>query len=133
LWPFLAVRDYCRCLRFSAQGPRKSPRSGDMKRLANFRGEGWGLESRRCRLGLLARGRLCVRPSVRGFATKTCRRRSGRLYLPTGQTVFRCRPCYELTYQSAQQHSKRLDELRAALSWVYGWKSKDIGQSLAEA
>lgn len=41
-----------------------------------------------------------------------CGRRSGKMYLPAGQTAFRCRPCYDLTYQSAQQHSKRWDKLR---------------------
>lgn len=49
-----------------------------------------------------------------------CGRRSGKLYLPSGETVFRCRRCYDLTYESAQQHSKELDELRRALRWVHG-------------
>lgn len=31
-----------------------------------------------------------------------------RLYLPFGQTVFRCRRCWNLTYESAQRHNHRL-------------------------
>jgi hypothetical protein len=38
---------------------------------------------------------------------KRCGRRVGRLYLPPGQQVFGCRPCYGLTYRSCQQHAKR--------------------------
>lgn len=42
---------------------------------------------------------------------KLCGRRVGVLYLlPRGQN-FGCRHCYELTYQSVQQHDKRLDML----------------------
>jgi hypothetical protein len=36
-----------------------------------------------------------------------CGRRVGRLYLPGGQRVFRCRHCWNLTYQSAQEHDQR--------------------------
>jgi hypothetical protein len=41
-----------------------------------------------------------------------CGRRSGCLYLPTGETVFRCRLCYNLTYQSAQEHNTRAEAER---------------------
>jgi hypothetical protein len=34
-----------------------------------------------------------------------CGRRAGKLYLPTGETVFRCRLCYDLTYLSAREHN----------------------------
>jgi hypothetical protein len=44
-----------------------------------------------------------------------CGRRAGRLYLPTGQAVFRCRLCYDLTYQSAQEHNTRNAKLRVFL------------------
>lgn len=37
----------------------------------------------------------------------SCGRRAGRLYLPPGATVFGCRVCYNLTYQSAQTHDQR--------------------------
>jgi hypothetical protein len=30
-----------------------------------------------------------------------------RLYLPTGETVFRCRLCCDLTYLSSQEHNTR--------------------------
>lgn len=40
-----------------------------------------------------------------------CGQRVGRLYLPMGQQVFRCRHCYNLTYQSAQTHDQRRDAL----------------------
>ena len=40
-----------------------------------------------------------------------CGRRAGRLYLPLGQRVFRCRHCYNLTYRSAREHDQRLYDL----------------------
>lgn len=46
-----------------------------------------------------------------------CGRRSGRLYLPTGETVFRCRPCYELTYRSAQEHNTRAERERDVIEY----------------
>jgi hypothetical protein len=36
-----------------------------------------------------------------------CSRRVARLYLPTGETLFRCRICYDLTYQSSREHNTR--------------------------
>jgi hypothetical protein len=41
----------------------------------------------------------------------SCGKRAGRLYLPPGQRVFRCRQCYNLTYESAQQHDQRVYDL----------------------
>ena len=41
-----------------------------------------------------------------------CGRRSGRLYLTAGETLFRCRLCCDLTYQSAQEHKTRRGLLR---------------------
>ena len=46
-----------------------------------------------------------------------CGRRSGRLYLPAGETVFRCRPCYELTYRSAQEHNTRAERDRELIEY----------------
>jgi hypothetical protein len=46
-----------------------------------------------------------------------CGRRSGRLYLPTGETVFRCRLCYDLTYQSAQEHNTRAAKQREFIEY----------------
>ena len=41
-----------------------------------------------------------------------CERRVGKLYLPPGGKYFGCRHCYHLTYRSAQEHDKRVDDLR---------------------
>ena len=38
-----------------------------------------------------------------------CRRRVGKLYLPSGAKYFGCRHCYDLTYRSCQEHSKKVD------------------------
>ncbi len=44
--------------------------------------------------------------------TGPCGRRVGKLYLPPGESHFACRSCYNLTYRSSKQHSKRLDVFR---------------------
>ena len=45
-----------------------------------------------------------------------CGRRSGRLYMPHREMPgFRCRICWDLTFRSSQQHSKRIDALRMEL------------------
>lgn len=49
-----------------------------------------------------------------------CGRRSGCLYLPNGETVFRCRPCYDLTYQATQEHNTRTAKLRKAIEFAGG-------------
>src|ERR1700691_4735996 len=36
-----------------------------------------------------------------------CGKRVDRLYLPTGETLFRCRICYNLTYQRSREHNTR--------------------------
>jgi hypothetical protein len=41
-----------------------------------------------------------------------CGFRVSRLYLPPGGTRFGCRICWNLTYESAQQHDSRVDRLR---------------------
>jgi len=41
----------------------------------------------------------------------SCGKRVGRLYLPPGQRVLRCRHCHWLTYRSAQEHDQRLYDL----------------------
>jgi hypothetical protein len=43
---------------------------------------------------------------------RACGRRVGKLYLPPGGRYFGCRHCHELTYRSAQEHDKRVDDLR---------------------
>jgi hypothetical protein len=50
-----------------------------------------------------------VRPNLgskRYWLVCACGKRAGRLYLPPGQRVLRCRGCYNLTYRSSQQHNK---------------------------
>jgi hypothetical protein len=52
-----------------------------------------------------------------------CGRRAGRLYLPTGETFFRCRRCHDLTYQSSQEHNTRAAKDRKlieSLRWMMG-------------
>lgn len=39
---------------------------------------------------------------------KPCRRRVSKLYLPYARSLFGCRHCHQLTYQSVQTHDKRL-------------------------
>jgi hypothetical protein len=58
-----------------------------------------------------------------------CGRRSGRLYLPTGETVFRCRPCYDLTYQSAQEHNTRAAKDRELIE--YCWQLRASAEARA--
>ncbi len=43
------------------------------------------------------------------FICRFCGRRVGKLYLPSGGKYFGCRHCYDLTYRSCQEHSKKLD------------------------
>jgi hypothetical protein len=42
---------------------------------------------------------------------QSCRRRTTRLFLPGGATHFGCRVCYDLTYESCQEHDSRVDWL----------------------
>lgn len=41
-----------------------------------------------------------------------CGRKVARLYLPPDRQQFACRHCWALSYQSVQQHDKRIDFLR---------------------
>ena len=40
-----------------------------------------------------------------------CHRRSTKVYLPPGGTYYGCRHCYNLTYESCQEHDARVDRL----------------------
>lgn len=40
-----------------------------------------------------------------------CERRVGKLYLPRGAYYFGCRACFDLTYESAQTHDDRVNQL----------------------
>jgi len=60
-----------------------------------------------------------------------CRRRTGCLYLPPGQSVFGCRLCYGLTYRSSQTHDKRVGALlRDPLALAAALQSTDWAQKL---
>jgi hypothetical protein len=43
---------------------------------------------------------------------RACKRRVGKLYLPTGGRYFGCRHCYDLTYKSSQESDKRVSFLK---------------------
>lgn len=43
---------------------------------------------------------------------RACLRRVGKLYLPPGGLYFGCRSCYNLTYQSCQEHDPRSSWVR---------------------
>jgi hypothetical protein len=60
-----------------------------------------------CRFGGTRRYLRC--PLVRG--SEACGRRAGKLFLPPGGRYFGCRTCYNLTYQSVQQHDQRVDKI----------------------
>jgi hypothetical protein len=66
-----------------------------------------------------------------------CGRRVGRLYLPGGQRVFRCRQCYDLTYESAQTHGNRRDRMSRNYATIEAalndsrWDEKVLGQDAA--
>jgi hypothetical protein len=49
-----------------------------------------------------------------------CSMRAGRLYLPPGKRVFRCRDCYELTYRSSQEHNTQAQADREWLGCLQG-------------
>jgi len=60
-----------------------------------------------CRFGGLRYWFIC--PLVK--EGRPCRRRVGKLYLSPGATYFGCRHCYNLTYESCQEHDARVDRL----------------------
>jgi hypothetical protein len=65
------------------------------------------LDVTRCSLGGHRYWFVC--PSFKG--TAACGRRVRVLYLPPGNSSFGCRTCFNLTYQSCQEHDKRVDTL----------------------
>ncbi len=60
-----------------------------------------------CRYGGLRYWFIC--PLVKNGCA--CRRRITKLYLPSGGTYYGCRHCYNLTYESCQEHDARVDRL----------------------
>jgi len=49
------------------------------------------------------------------LATRPCRRRVAKLYVPPGGHLFGCRHCYDLTYKSSQESDKRVSALKRAM------------------
>ncbi len=60
-----------------------------------------------CRYGGLRYWFIC--PLVKNGCS--CRRRITKLYLPSGGTYYGCRHCYNLTYESCQEHDARVNRL----------------------
>ena len=75
-----------------------------------------------------------VRPHLGGkrfWFLCACGKRAGRLYLPPGQRMFRCRHCYNLTYGSTQTQDKRkYDMLRDPTALRAALRSDDLKQYL---
>ena len=65
------------------------------------------LASAACRYGGLRYWFIC--PLVKNSCP--CRRRITKLYLPSGGTYYGCRYCYNLTYESCQEHDARVGRL----------------------
>jgi hypothetical protein len=60
-----------------------------------------------------------------------CERRVRKLYLPPRGRYFGCRTCYDLTYESAQTHDRRVDHLRKnPVALIAALNSKNPRESL---
>lgn len=60
-----------------------------------------------------------------------CGKRVGRLYLPPGQQVFRCRVCHNLIYRSAREHDARVYRLaRDPVAWSAALDDRKLGRKL---
>ncbi len=60
-----------------------------------------------------------------------CWRQVGKLYLPPGEVVFRCRRCYNLIHRSAQHHDQRVYELaRDPVALLAALESEKVGKRL---
>jgi len=90
------------CLKFSYCFPDRKPEDRGMIRYFV------GLDTTKCYFGGHRYWFLCP----------NCNRRCAKLYLPTGQTYFACRICYNLTYRSQQEkpsirHRRYIDSIMA--------------------
>src|SRR6266478_171942 len=66
--------------------------------------------------------------AVNGVA---CGRRVRKLYLPPRGRYFGCRTCYDLTYESAQTHDRRVDHLcKNPVALIAALRSKNPRESL---
>lgn len=57
-----------------------------------------------------------------------CKRRVGKLYLPSGGRYFGCRHCYDLTYRSSQESDKQVQALKrlGMLAILQGMKTGEV-------
>ena len=63
------------------------------------------------------------------FLCRKCRRRCGKLYLPNGALYFRCRSCYNLTYESSNE-SHKFDGLFRHIAGNVGCSITDVKKAL---
>jgi len=63
------------------------------------------------------------------FECPRCMRRSAKLYLPSGAVHFRCRRCYNLTYQSSND-SRKSDRLMRLIAARCGVRPSDVKRAL---
>ncbi len=59
------------------------------------------------------------------FVCPSCHNRAGKLYMPPGGIYFRCRKCYNLTYQSCKD-SRKYDKLLALMGSPLGLTAKQV-------
>ncbi len=59
------------------------------------------------------------------FVCPSCHNRAGKLYIPPGGIYFRCRKCYNLTYQSCKD-SRKYDKLLARMGSPLGLSAKQV-------
>lgn len=59
------------------------------------------------------------------FVCPSCHKRAGKLYMPPRGIYFRCRKCYNLTYQSCKD-SRKYDKLLALMGSPLGLTAKQV-------
>ncbi len=59
------------------------------------------------------------------FLCPYCNRRVGKLYTPLSTNEFECRHCHNLTYESTQTHSQRVNTLTKQLTEIYEKDGKE--------
>jgi len=59
------------------------------------------------------------------FLCPSCRKRIGKLYTPLSGREFKCRHCYNLTYESSQVHNQRVTALAKQLKEIHKKDGKE--------
>ena len=76
-----------------------------------------------------------TRPHIGGlrfwFTCPNCNRRVRTLHCPHGAQYFRCRTCYDLTYQSCQD-SHKYDNIHEKLAVVYGISPEEAKKEIEQ-